>query len=132
MNSCPGIRSWSAIGFDPRCLWRIATARSSFLTMPGVGDGNAKDVAGREVIQDASLALAPRRALGHPRFGPDDLGDPQIWAALLERGPELPAHEFGEGLHREKEPLRRRMPLLSVVGDRPPPVTRQCTGGTSG
>src|SRR5256885_15195236 len=82
----------------------------------GVGDGNAKDIAG-EVVEYASLALAPRRALGDPGFGPGGLGDRQIGTTLLERGPELAAHEFGEGLHRDKERLPRRMPMLSVVGD---------------
>jgi hypothetical protein len=45
----------------------------------GVGDGDAKDVSG-EVIQDAPLALAPRRALGHPVDGgqnPRKYGDGQ-------------------------------------------------------
>src|SRR3954467_13148990 len=82
----------------------------------GVGDGDAKDVAG-EVIQDALLTLAPRRALGDPGFGPGGVGDRQIRAALLERGTQLPTNEFGESLHWNQERLPRRMPILAIVGD---------------
>ena len=84
----------------------------------GIGDGDTKDVAGK-VIQDTLLAFAPGRTLGYPGSGPDGLGDHQIGAALLKRGAELSAHEFGEGFHRDKERLARRMPALTVLGDAP-------------
>src|SRR4051812_30825951 len=62
-----------------------------------VGNGDAEDVAGK-VIEHRLLAVAPGGAMDNPRCRPDCFGDDQVRPALLERGPELAAHQPGQRL----------------------------------
>ena len=81
-----------------------------------VGDGNAEDVAG-EIIEHRLLAITPGGAMDNPRRRPDRLGDDQVRPALLERGPELAAHQPGEGFDRDEEALAGRKPVAAVLGN---------------
>jgi hypothetical protein len=81
-----------------------------------VGDGDTEDIA-REVFQHGLLALSPDRAMDDPWPGPRGLRQNQVGTALLERGPELAAEEFGQGLSRDEEGVARWMPVVTVIGD---------------
>jgi hypothetical protein len=81
-----------------------------------IGDGHAEDVAG-QVIQDRLLTFTPGGAVDNPGLRPRRRGQDQVGTSLLERGPELAAHELGQGLDRDAEVLARRMPRVAVVGD---------------
>ena len=81
-----------------------------------VGDGNTEDIA-REVFKYGLLALSPDRAMDDPWPGPRGLWQNQVGTALLKRGPELAAEEFGQGLFRDEEGVARRIPVVTVIGD---------------
>src|ERR1700722_9686778 len=85
----------------------------------GVGDRDAEDVAG-EVIEHGLFALAPGRAMDDPGLGPGGVGQNQIGTFLLERGPELAAHELGQGLGGNQEGSARRSPIGAVIGNAAP------------
>jgi hypothetical protein len=83
---------------------------------PGVGDRDAEDVAG-EIIEHSLLALAPGRAMDDPGLGPGCVRQNQIGTLVFESGPELAAHEFGQGLDGNQEGSARRSPIGAVVGN---------------
>ena len=84
----------------------------------GVGDRNAEDVAG-EVIEHDLFAFAPGRAMDDPGLGPGGIGQNQIGTLLLQRGPELAAHELGQGFAGNQEGSARRAPVAAVRKRRP-------------
>ena len=118
MNSWPGMRLVRQ-RLDLRCLWRMVTASIVEADDTGVGDGDAEDVAG-EVIEHRLLALAPGRAMDDPGLGPGGVGQDQIGTPLLQRGPELAAHQLGQGLDGNQEGSARRTPIGAVVGNAAP------------
>ena len=81
-----------------------------------IGDGDTEDIA-REVFKHGLLALSPDRAMDNPWPGPRGRWQNQIGTALLERGPELAAEEFGQGLFRDEEGVTRWVPVVTVIGD---------------
>ena len=81
-----------------------------------IGDGDTEDIA-REVFKYGLLALSPDRAMDDPWPRPHGLWQNQIGTAFLERGPELAAEEFGQGLFRDEKGVTRWMPVVTVVGD---------------
>jgi hypothetical protein len=81
-----------------------------------IGDGDPEDIA-REVFKYGLLALSPDRAMDDPWPGPYGLGQNQVGTAFLERGPELAAEEFGQGLLRYEKGATRWMPVVTVIGD---------------
>ena len=89
----------------------------------GIGDGDAEDVAG-EVVEHGLLALAPGRAVDDPGLGPGGVGQNQVGTLLLERGPELAAHELAKALAGTRK-ARRAGLQLTPSSETPPPVTRQ-------
>ena len=81
-----------------------------------IGDGDTEDIA-REVFKYGLLALSPDRAMDNPWPRPRGLWQNQIGPAFLERGPELAAEEFGQGLFRDEKGVTRWMPVVTVIGD---------------
>src|ERR1019366_8149009 len=81
-----------------------------------IGDGDTEDIA-REVFKYGRLALSPDHAMDDPWPGPRGLGQNQVGTALLERGPELAAEEFGQGLLPDEEGVTRWMAVVTVIGD---------------
>ena len=75
-----------------------------------VGDRDAEDVAG-EIIEHGLLAFAPGRAMDDPGLGPGGVGQNQVGTALLQRGPELAAHELGQRFDWNQEGSTRRTPV---------------------
>ena len=92
-----------------------------------IGDGDTEDIA-REVFKYGLLALSPDRAMDDPWPGPRGCWQNQIGTALLQRGPELAAEQFGQGLAGTRKALRDGDQWLPS-SEMPPPVTRQWTWG---
>ena len=85
----------------------------------GVGDGDAKDIAG-EVVEHRLLALAPWRDMDDPGLAPCGLGEDEVRPSAVEHGPELAADELGQGFGREQETLAGGTPG-AAVGRHPAP-----------
>ena len=81
-----------------------------------VGDGDAEHVAG-EIAKHSLTAFAPGRTVHDPRLPPCSLRQDQVRTALCERGPELAAHQLGQGPDRNQEAVARGMPIAAIVGD---------------
>jgi hypothetical protein len=97
----------------------LVTNDYALVVEPGdtrIGDGDTEDIA-REVFKYGLLALSPDRAMDDPWLGPCGLWQNQVGTAFLERGPELAAEEFGQGLLRDEEGVARRIPVVTVIGD---------------
>ena len=82
---------------------------------PGVGESDAKDVAG-EVVEHGLLAGAPGGNVKDPARAPHCVGDGEIRAFSEQQRPELAAYQFGESLDGYQEFTARRMPGGGVLG----------------
>ena len=83
---------------------------------PGVGESDAKDVAG-EVVEHGLLAVAPGGTVQDPARAPHRVGDDEVRAFSEQQRPELAAYQFGESLDGYQEFTARRMPGGGILGD---------------
>ena len=83
---------------------------------PGIGESDAKDVAG-EVVEHRLFAVAPGGDVEDPRPAPRRVGDDEIGTLSPQHRPELAAHQLGESLDGDQELPARRMPGAGVLGD---------------
>src|SRR5713226_1254754 len=82
----------------------------------GVGESNAKDVAG-EVVEHGLFAVAPDGDVEDPGLAPHRVGDDEIGALSVQQRPELATHQPGESLDGYQEVPAHRMPGGAVHGD---------------
>src|SRR5580700_4304355 len=96
----------------------LVTNDNALVVEPGdtrIGDGDTEDIA-RVLFKYGLLALSPDRAMDDPWLGPCGLWQNQVGTAFLERGPELAAEQFGQGLLWDEEGVARRIPVVAVIG----------------